>query len=97
MTLASFGGRSMSVLARVTRLGEFSPNGLLVTFESFWLIIEVAHILEPLVSTVKVMHSFCPKMGWPTFWAIFSQTRLVTLVLATEVCDIQPLTASLES
>jgi hypothetical protein len=25
------------------------------------------------------MYSFLPEMGWTTFWANFSQTRLVTL------------------
>jgi hypothetical protein len=57
-----------------------SPIGLLLTFESFWLVIEAARILEPLASAVKVMHSFCQKMGWATFWAIFSQTHLATLL-----------------
>jgi hypothetical protein len=29
---------------------------------------------------VKVMHKFFIKMCWATFWAITSQTRLVTLL-----------------
>jgi hypothetical protein len=30
------------------------------------------------------MHSFTQKMGWPTFWATFPQTHLVTLVDSRE-------------
>jgi hypothetical protein len=26
------------------------------------------------------MHTFLQEMGWATFWAIFSQTHLVTLL-----------------
>jgi hypothetical protein len=63
---------------RMTKLGEFSPIGRVFLLGSF-LITDVAHIFELLLSTVKVMHSFGPKTGWATFWAIFSQTHLVTL------------------
>jgi hypothetical protein len=42
-------------------------------------ITEIAHIFGLLFATVKVMRSFFTKMLWATFWAIFSQTHLVTL------------------
>jgi hypothetical protein len=29
---------------------------------------------------VKFQHNFGEKMGWAAFWAIFSQTHLVTLI-----------------
>jgi hypothetical protein len=41
---------------RVTRLGEFSPNGFFFTLGSFMKITEVARICYFLISTVKVMH-----------------------------------------
>jgi hypothetical protein len=66
----------MSVVSRVTRLGEFSHNGRLCTLGSVLKITEVAQIFGLLVSTCINFE----KNGWVTFWAIFSQTRLVTLV-----------------
>jgi hypothetical protein len=33
-----------------------------------------------LFSNVKVMHIFLQNMCWATFWAIFLQTHLVTLL-----------------
>jgi hypothetical protein len=41
---------------------------------------EASNVWLLLLSPVKVMYSFWPKMGWATFWAIFLQTHLVTLV-----------------
>jgi hypothetical protein len=65
---------------RVTREGEFSPTGQLFTsyvqlFENlsnanFWYFFP----------TEKVMHCFLQNIAWDTFWAIFSQTHLVTLL-----------------
>jgi hypothetical protein len=37
-----------------------------------------------LFSTIKGTHSLRQKIGWATFWAIFSPTHLVTLVCSTE-------------
>jgi hypothetical protein len=49
-------GLCLSVLTRVTRLGEFSPNGWLLSLASFPQIIEVACIFGILCFTVKVVH-----------------------------------------
>jgi hypothetical protein len=64
----------------VTRLGEFSPIGRLFSFNSFLKITKVANIFWPLFPTVKVYNKFWQKMDWAKFWAIFSQTHLVTLM-----------------
>jgi hypothetical protein len=34
-----------------------------------------------LISTVQVLYKFRQKVGWAIFWAIFSQTRLVTMTM----------------
>jgi hypothetical protein len=68
-------------------LGEFSPIG---RFFAYWatvyfvrFLILQSYIGTPhfgiLFSAAKVM----PKMGWATFWAIFSQTQPVTLLLTS--------------
>jgi hypothetical protein len=44
--------------SRVTRLGEFSPEGGLFALTSYMKNTEVAHIFGPLFSTVKFMHKF---------------------------------------
>jgi hypothetical protein len=46
----------------------------------FWKHTQVAQKFISTFSTVKVVHKFWPKMVWATFWVIFSQTHLVTLV-----------------
>jgi hypothetical protein len=63
---------------RLTRLGESSPIGRLFTLGSFSKITEVAHIFCYFFQSTN--HALIlTKMGWATFWAIFSQTDLVTL------------------
>jgi hypothetical protein len=66
----------------VTRLGDFSPIGRLFIWGSFV-------ILNRLVRSQKNCATFflrknnaliLEKMGWATFWSIFSLTYLVTLV-----------------
>jgi hypothetical protein len=64
---------------RVTRLGEFSPIGWLFLLGSYLRITEVAHIFGLLYSSVKFKNKCWQKIGWATFWAIFSQPNLVTL------------------
>jgi hypothetical protein len=74
-------GLLMLLLAtRVTRLGEFSPFGRLFTLGRFLKVARVAQIVWEFLSTAQVMHTFLQEMGWATFWAIFSQTHLVTLL-----------------
>jgi hypothetical protein len=61
------------LMNRVTRLGEFSPNGWLFTLGCFLKISEVAHIFGFLFSTVKVIYALIlTKMYWATFLAILS-------------------------
>jgi hypothetical protein len=50
---------------------------------SFLEIVEVVKLSGVLFSMLKVLCSVWQKMGWATFWAIFSQTHLVTLLLVT--------------
>jgi hypothetical protein len=61
----------------VTGLGEFSPIGWLFTLGSFLKMTEVAQ--NNGLHYVPVMYLLWQKMGWATFWATCSQTRLVTL------------------
>jgi hypothetical protein len=49
---------------------------------SFWKMAEIAHNFGLLFSKVQIMYYiFLAKMGWATFWAIFSQTVHVTLFI----------------
>jgi putative alpha-1,2-mannosidase len=52
----------------------------LFALDSFVETLGVAHVFGILFATVKAMHQFWQKMYWDTFWAIFSQTHLVTLI-----------------
>jgi hypothetical protein len=72
-------------------LGEFSPNGLLFTLGSYLKITEVAHIFWLLYSMVKFKRKVGPKIVWATFWAIFSQTHLVTLLLISALSELRHL------
>jgi hypothetical protein len=47
----------------------------------FLKIAEMAQIFGLLCSTVNVTYHFGQNLSWATFWAIFSQTHLATLVL----------------
>jgi hypothetical protein len=66
---------------RMTRLGEFSPIGRLLSLGSFfnykrsW---KFCGSFSPLKKICRYI--FWPKLGWVAFWVIFSQTHLVTLV-----------------
>jgi hypothetical protein len=66
---------------RVTRLGEFSPNGQLFTMGSLMKIIEVAQIfLRILIRGKKSYILLLTKNGFGfTFWAIFSQGHLASM------------------
>jgi hypothetical protein len=65
---------------RVTRLCEFSPTGWLLTRGSFLKMTEVAQIYIWSTYLFSVMFLILAKMGWATFWAICSQTHMVTLI-----------------
>jgi hypothetical protein len=51
----------------------------LLTLASFFENAQVALNLGLLFSTAQVAYQFWQSRGWATFWAIFSQTHLVTL------------------
>jgi hypothetical protein len=57
---------------RVTRLGEFSPNGWFFILGNYCKITEVGipHFWL-LYSMVKFEHPCLQKLGWATFWVIF--------------------------
>jgi hypothetical protein len=61
------------------RLGEFTSNGRLFTIDSILKITEVAHILFHFFHKHRLCSNFDKKLDWDRFWAIFSQTHLVTL------------------
>jgi hypothetical protein len=61
-------------------LGDFSPIGRLFALGISLKMTEVALMLGLLSSTVKVMRQFRQNIGWATFWALFCQAHLVTLV-----------------
>jgi hypothetical protein len=69
---------------RVTRLGDVSPNGAMFRPMNDCLLWEVTRKLRKyptylgyLFSWISLSINFDKKMGWATFWAIFSHTRLV--------------------
>jgi hypothetical protein len=61
-------------VGRVTRFGEFSPNGRLLTLGRFSKISEVAQDLGLLFSLNIDFVLILTKIVWATFWAIFSQS-----------------------
>jgi hypothetical protein len=83
------GGLSSGALALVTDDSEqgdqiewIFAQWLMVSFGQLLENSDVAYNLWLLYSTVKFMHSFRKIMGLATFWAIFSQTHLFTLMLS---------------
>jgi hypothetical protein len=69
--------------ARVTRLGDFSPNGWSFMYSGQWFenyIISANFWAN--FTVIPVMYYFLQKMALATFWATFSQTHLVTLLSA---------------
>jgi hypothetical protein len=60
------------------RLGEFSPNCGIVYFGRFLKMAKVEKF-RATFSTENLCINFDKKIGRPTFWAIFSNTILVTL------------------
>jgi hypothetical protein len=71
------------MVARVTRLDEFSPLGGLFTWDNFDENYRRAQSLGLIfLPREKSYIGFDKKIGWATLWAIFSQTHLVTLTVA---------------
>jgi hypothetical protein len=64
---------------RVTRLGEFSPSGRLFSLGSFFNYRSSPKLRFFFPWNTWLCTNFEQKMSWATFWAIFSQSRLVTL------------------
>jgi hypothetical protein len=61
-------------------LGEFSPNGRLFFWVGILKITEVAHIFGHLSPWLRLCTYFEKYIGLHKFWAIYSQTQLVTLI-----------------
>jgi hypothetical protein len=57
----------------------------LLTLGSFMKTTETSQIYGLLFSMVNAMHKFIQTIYWATFWAIFSQTHLVTLKMAQPI------------
>jgi hypothetical protein len=78
--------------SRVTRLGEISPIRRFLTLGSF-----LNYIGSPFLDGLFPWKNtyFWPKMGWATFWAIFSNALQVTLFdnlpMWGHQCSIKPL------
>jgi hypothetical protein len=70
--------------ASVTGLGDFSPIRRLLTMRCGLKITEIAQILGLLFQCYQTKMR---KNGWATFWATFSQTHLVTLVVPVKGCS----------
>jgi hypothetical protein len=73
--------RSLVIVSRVTRLGQFWRW---FTLGTFGIITKVAQFLRQLFSHGKsyVCINFDIKRGCATFWAFFSQTHLVALIVS---------------
>jgi hypothetical protein len=61
--------------------GEQSDQ-ILSIFGSYFKKYKSNPVLRLLLGEAKVMYSSWQRMGWPTFWAIFLQTHLFTLVVS---------------
>jgi hypothetical protein len=81
-------GRIFVFWANFCILGEFLPIGRIF---AYWTMLgsffnaDVA-LIWGYFSTVKFTYYFWQKMDWPKFWAIFSQTHLVTLLAWVKGC-----------
>jgi hypothetical protein len=71
----------MQIKASATRLGEFSPIRRLFRLGSCLIMTAVVHLFGLQDKKYALIST---KMGWVKFWAIFSQTRLVTLIKAVK-------------
>jgi hypothetical protein len=69
----------------VTRLGEFLPNEQRFSSVIVLEILEVANKLGYFFPRKMLCVDFAEKISWATFWAIFLQTHLATLI--GSVCD----------
>jgi hypothetical protein len=70
-------------------LGEFSPIGRLFTLASIYKNLRRSpNVFANFFNSVNSCINVYEKMGWATFWAIFSQTHLVTLIGAISSADV---------
>jgi hypothetical protein len=88
--LCGFLSLTLSYAGRVTRLGGFSPFGWLFTLGSFVKTTERAQNIFSTSINGKSNTFILTKMCWATFWAIFSQTRLVTLCAGKKISASSP-------
>jgi ABC-type uncharacterized transport system permease subunit len=61
-------------------LGEFSFVGRLLLWAESLRITEIAQLFELLFSLGRNWTLTVTKLGWASFWAIFSKTQLGTLL-----------------
>jgi hypothetical protein len=83
-------------LIRVTRLGEFSPNGWLFTLVRFYCYIRSPHFW-PYFSTVKVMQYFWQKRAVLRLGHLLPKTHLVTLIFIPKMEETYLIRSALES
>jgi hypothetical protein len=60
-------------------LGEVSPYWEMIYFGQFFKYRSITKIWATFFTREKLCITFDKKWAWATFWAIFSQTHLVTL------------------
>jgi hypothetical protein len=70
------------------QIGCFSPNVRLLSLGSFLKITEApTQIFWPRKKLILIILT---QLGWDTFWAIFTQTHLVTLSATSAICSPSP-------
>jgi hypothetical protein len=72
--------RRLSVIRIQNRLGKFLLIGRLFTFRNFFVISDIIKFQAFLFMKILYIH-FVIKIRLATFWAIFSQTPLVTAIV----------------
>jgi hypothetical protein len=78
-----------SLQGKVTKLGEFRPIGWSFTLGSFLEYYGCSANILILFLNSKRCVLILTRMGWATFWATFSQTHLVTLLLGIDIAYIE--------
>jgi hypothetical protein len=63
------------------QIGRIFASWATVYFGQSFLLTEAVQCFWAIFPTDKGMHNFDQKIGCATFWATFSQTHLVTLIL----------------
>jgi hypothetical protein len=53
---------------------------------AYWAIVYIGHFLNNKISSAFWDTFSTVKIGWATFWTIFSKTRQVTMVKSNKYC-----------